>query len=106
MAKHKKWSAQAKLKIALEAFKGDKTINEICKAYNVAPSQVHEWKKQLLGKGDEIFSKKSKDSGKATKENSLDAKVEKLHAKIGELTMERDYLKKVWGKYQGIDDDS
>lgn len=106
MAKHKKWSATAKLKIALEAFKGDKTINEICKAYNVAPSQVHQWKKLLLDEGNEIFSKKSKGSSKNPKEKSHDTKVEKLHAKIGELTMERDYLKKVWERYQGIDDDS
>lgn len=105
MANHKKWSASAKLKIALEALRGDKTINEICEAHRVAPSQVHQWKKQLLDDGNEIFSKRSKGSNK-TKEKSVDAKVEKLHAKIGELTMERDYLKKVWEKYQGIGDDS
>lgn len=106
MAKQNKWSASAKLKIAVSAIKGDKTINEICKDYNVAPSQVHKWKKQLLDEGGEIFSNKSKGSVKNANVKSIDAKVEKLHAKIGELTMERDYLKKTWEKYQGLDDDN
>lgn len=48
MAKNKTWTAAAKFEIALLAAKGEVTINEICKKYTVAPSQVHAWKKQLL----------------------------------------------------------
>ena len=48
MSKNKKWSSAAKFEIALEAIKGEITLNELCKKYDVAPSQVHAWKKQLL----------------------------------------------------------
>ncbi len=47
MARRKKWSPSAKFEIALLAIKGETTLNEICTRYEVAPSQVHAWKKQL-----------------------------------------------------------
>lgn len=47
MSQKKTWSAKAKLKIALEALRGDMTITEICQQHKVAPSQVHAWKKLL-----------------------------------------------------------
>lgn len=49
MAQKKKWSAAAKFEIALSALKGETTLNEICKRYEVAPSQVHVWKKRDCG---------------------------------------------------------
>ena len=60
MARNKKWSAVAKFEIALQAIKGDTTINEICTRYQVSPSQVHAWKKQLLEEGKELFDKSNK----------------------------------------------
>ena len=48
MSKNKKWSSAAKFEIALQALKNETTLNEICKRYDVSPSQVHAWKKQLL----------------------------------------------------------
>ena len=51
MAKNKKWSSAAKFEIALLAIKNDTPLNEICKKYEVSPSQVHAWKKQLLEEG-------------------------------------------------------
>ena len=47
MAKNKKWSAAAKFEIVLQVLKGESTLNEICKRYQVAPSQVHSWKKAV-----------------------------------------------------------
>ena len=46
MSKNKKWSSAAKFEIALQAIKNETTLNEICKKYEVSPSQVHAWKKQ------------------------------------------------------------
>lgn len=103
MAKHKKWSPAVKFEIALSALKGDQPINEICKRYGVAPTQVKTWKKQLLDQGAEIFSKAST---KAEEENKLECEQSKLYEKIGQLTVERDFLKKVWGKFQENNDES
>ena len=105
MAKQRKWSAAAKFEIALAAIKGEATLNEICNRYQVAPSQVHAWKKQFLEQGQAIFDKKSvKTKGK--KHESQDQQQKQLFEKIGQLTIERDFLKKSWEKFHGSDDES
>ena len=104
MARNKKWSAAAKFEIALLAIKGETTLNEICKRYEVAPSQVHAWRKQLLEQGADLFSKHDKASETTAAE--LERKQSKLYEKIGELTVERDFLKKSWEKLPGSGDDS
>lgn len=95
MSKKKKWSAAAKFEIALLALKGEMTLNELCKQYAVAPSQIHAWKKQLLAQGAQVF-------GKSSKAKAITADYEQtqrqLYEKIGQLTVERDFLKKAWGK--------
>ena len=104
MAKHKKWLPSIKFEIALLAIKGETTLNDICKRYEVAPSQVKAWKKQLIEQGANLFIK----SDKAAEEiaNKLEREQSKLYEKIGELTVERDFLKKVWGKFQGNSDEN
>ena len=62
MSKNKKWSSSAKFEIALQAIKNETTLNEICKKYEVSPSQVHAWKKQLLEEGVQLFNKADKSS--------------------------------------------
>jgi transposase len=104
MARNKKWSAALKFEIALLAIKGETTLNEICKRYEVAPSQVHAWRKQLLEQGADLFAKNDKASEAAAVE--LERKQGKLYEKIGELTVERDFLKKSWGKLPGNGDKS
>lgn len=103
MARNKKWSAAAKFEIALLAIKGETTLNEICKRYQVAPSQVHLWKKQLLEQGAQLFSKGDKiANAQADNERAQRA----LYEKIGQLTVERDFLKKAWGKLKGPSDEN
>lgn len=101
MSQKKKWSAAAKFEIALSAIKSEKTLNEICKRFDVAPSQVHAWKKQLLEQGANLFAKVDKT---AMPTQELERKQSKLYEKIGQLTVERDFLKKVYGKLQENDD--
>lgn len=101
MSKKKKWSAAVKFEIALLAVKGDMTLNEICKRYEVAPSQVHSWKKQLLEQGAQVFNKTDK-SIAVLAEHERSQQV--LYEKIGQLTMERDFLKKAWGKLRQSSD--
>lgn len=100
----KKWSPAAKFEIALLALKGETTLNEICKRYEVAPGQVHAWKKQFLEQGADIFAKTSR--GAKSAEADLEKKQGKLYEKIGQLTVERDFLKKSWNKFQESDDES
>ena len=96
MSKRKKWNPAAKFEIVLQVLKGEKTLNEICRYYEVAPSQVHAWKKDFLEHGAQVFAGKSK----ALTDSALNEKKEKvLYEKIGQLTVERDFLKKVWGKF-------
>lgn len=104
MARHKKWSPSAKFEIALLAIKGETTLNEICKRYEVAPSQVHAWKKQLLEQGANLFTKNNKAAESATTDREHLQK--QLFEKIGQLTVERDFLKKSWGKFQGNNEES
>lgn len=85
----KKIEAGIKLRVALEAYKGEKTLAEIGAKYGVHPNLVTRWKKELLEHGVSIF-----DSKKDHKEAAAQEKIDDLHKNIGELTMERDWLKK------------
>ena len=98
MSQRKKWSAAAKFEIALLVLKNETTLNDICKRYQVAPSQIHAWKKQLLEQGSQLFTKADKSSA-IIAENEREKG--QLYEKIGELTVERDFLKKVWRKFNG-----
>jgi len=102
MSQKKKWSAAAKFEIALLAIKGETTLNEICKRYEVAPSQVHAWRKQLLEQGSQLFTKADKSAATAVAQEQT---ARSLYEKIGQLTVERDFLKKAWGKLRGPNDD-
>jgi len=88
----KKFSAELKSKIALEAIKEQRTINEIASEYDVYPNQVSVWKRELLERIEGIFS------DKRSKENkSEDDLVPQLYQKIGQLKVEVDWLKKKSG---------
>jgi transposase len=79
-----------KAKVALDALKGSQTIVEIAERYQVHPNQITEWKKQLLEHAAEVFGKDKKaDQGPDVKE---------LHAKIGQLSMENDFLSNALGR--------
>lgn len=79
-----------KVKVALEALKGEQTIVELAERYQVHPNQITEWKKQLLERAAEIFGKDRKDD--------LGPNVKDLHAKIGQLSMENDFLSVALGR--------
>ena len=79
-----------KAKVALEAIKGDKTLSELAQQFEVHANQIVQWKKELLNRANELFEKgKRKDDG---------PDIGELHAKIGELTMEKDFLAGALGR--------
>lgn len=90
----KKYSAQFKAKVALEAVKGNKTINEIAGEFGVHPTQIQQWKKQLLEELPNIFSKKRANKAKETEELTA-----QLYQQIGQLKVELDWVKKKSGYF-------
>lgn len=101
MVKRKKWSSAVKFEIVLQILKGEKTLAEICKRYEVAPSQVHAWKKDFLESGSQVFDHKEKT---LVDHALIEKKEQALYETIGQLTVERDFLKKAWSKLHGKDD--
>lgn len=74
-----------KAKVALDAVRGDRTIAEISQKHDVHPNQVTEWRRQLLEGAAEVFG-----AGTASAAPAVDLKA--LHAKIGQLALENDFL--------------
>ncbi len=76
-----------KSKVALAAMKGDKTLAELAQLFDVHPNQIGQWRSQLLEGAAGVFGA---EKGEAKTASSIDVKT--LHAKIGELTLENDFL--------------
>ena len=90
MSKRRNHSPAFKARVALVALSGEKTITEVCSEFGVHQTLVHNWVKQLKESATGIFSGEIK-----TEEVK---ELHELHAKIGQLTVERDFLAKAWGK--------
>jgi len=91
MANKKTYSSKVKGKVAIETIKGDKTLAEISSLYNVSPKRGCVWKKQLLDQVNLVY-----ENGNSKQRIELDYenKISDLHRKIGELSVENEYLKK------------
>lgn len=79
------FSSQFKSEVALAAVRGDQTMAELAQKFDVHPNQISQWKSQLLEGASDIFK-----HGKHSDASAVDVKA--LHAKIGELTLENDFL--------------
>ncbi len=91
--KRKRYSAEFKAKVALEAIKGEQTISELGSLFGLHPNMITNWKRQAIKNMAETFS------GKAERVCTADdAQIKDLHAKIGQLTVERDFLAKAFGR--------
>ena len=90
--KRKNFSGQFKAKVALEAVRGVKTVNEIAQEFGVHPTQVGLWKKELQEQAASLF-----DAKRGPKPVDHSASPERLYSEIGRLKMELDGLKKSLG---------
>ena len=92
-AKRKRYSSEFKAKVALEAIRGEYTLSELSTRYDMHPNMITNWKGQAIKNMAETFSNKV---DRASPVN--EAQIKELHAKIGELTVERDFLAKAFGR--------
>jgi transposase len=89
----KRYSADFKAKVALEAIRGELTVTQLVSKHRLHQTLINGWKKQALEGLAVVFS------GRAEAANTGHAEeLEKLHAKIGELVVERDFLRKASGR--------
>lgn len=93
--KRKRYGAEFKARVALEALRGELTAAQLAAKHGVHQTMVGEWKKQAVEGLAGVFSGKeaAQDTAKVS-----EAEVEKLHAKIGQLVVERDFLAQVSGR--------
>ncbi len=89
----KRYSAEFKAKVALEAIRGDLTLAELAAKHGIHHTMIAAWKRQAVEGMAGTFSGAS-DTARAASE----AEVEKLHAKIGQLVVERDFLARASGR--------
>lgn len=88
----KKRNSAFKKKVALEAIREDKSVNEIAKIHEVHPVQVSQWKKQLVDGAELAF-----EGSKKQYKDSAEEKIAALERKVGQLSMENEWLKKKLG---------
>jgi len=93
LRKRRTFSAEFKARVALEALSGAYTLAELAKKHDVHPNMISQWKKTAEGNLPQLFARKSDRSAEVH-----DAEIKELHAKIGQLTVERDFLSKAFGR--------
>jgi transposase len=91
--KRRRFTAEFKARVALEALSGEHTLAELASRHGVHPNQVATWKQQAKEGIVACFA----GSAKANQQDTT-AQIEKLHAKIGQLTVEKDFLQQAFAK--------
>jgi transposase-like protein len=89
--KRRNHTSAFKAKVAVAALKGERTLSELAEQYDVHPNQMQDWKKRLVEGAEDVFG------GHAAGTEHNEREIGKLHAKIGQLAMENDFLAKVLG---------
>jgi len=91
--KRKRYSAEFKAKVALEAIRGEMTVAQLAARHGVHQTMINAWKKQAVEGMAGVFSGKSE-----AVETARESEIDQLHAKIGQLVVERDFLRRASGR--------
>ena len=91
MAKRRTFTAAFKARVAKEALRGDKTIQQIAAKHGVHPNQVSQWKGKASQGLVQLFER-----GAKARQDEREAEIRRLHEKIGQLVIERDFLRSAW----------
>jgi transposase len=94
----KRYDKEFKAKVAIEAMKGEKTLQELAQQYEVHPNMIALWKRQLTEQAAQVFEKAGKEK-KATDEK--ERKTDLLFQQIGQLQVENEFLKKKYRQLYG-----
>jgi len=92
MSKRRNFNSSFKTKVALEALKGEQTLSQLSSKYGVHQSQITKWKRQAIDGLSDVFA------DKASKKKTYETEVKDLHAKIGQLIVEKDFLLSAFGE--------
>lgn len=93
MAKRRNFSAAFTSKVVIEALRGDQTLAELASRHKIHPKLITKWKRQATAGMVDVFS-----GNQAGRDGSHEAEIKELHAKIGELTVEKDFLSKAFSR--------
>jgi len=93
MKTRRRFTAEFKAKVALEAIRGERTISELATKHQLHPNQITQWKRQAIENLAKAFDDKAADAPVGR-----EAEVTKLHAKIGQLVVKRDFLAKAFDR--------
>jgi transposase len=93
MRTRRRFTAEFKAKVALEAIQGHRTVAELATKHELHPTQIAAWKREAIEKLAKVFDDKGVEV-----QADRDAEVTKLHAKIGQLVVERDFLAKAFDR--------
>jgi transposase len=91
--KRRTFTADFKARVALDALTGEHTLAELASKYGVHPNQIAQWKKQAKEGVVASFSGKAQHA-----QQNSEAQIKELHAKIGQLTVEKDFLQQAFAK--------
>ena len=93
MRRRRKFPAEFKARVALEALSGEHTLAELAAKHDIHPNLIQQWKRQAKAGMPDVFSSKA-----LIHQTSREAEIRELHAKIGQLTVEKDFLSKAFGR--------
>jgi transposase-like protein len=94
----KRYDKDFKAKVAIEAMKGEKTLQELAQQFEVHPNMIAQWKRQLIEQAAQLFEKAGKGNAEA---EIAERKTDQLFRQIGQLQVENDYLKKKYKQLYG-----
>lgn len=96
MRTRRRFSAEFKAKVALEAIRGESTVAELATKHGVHPNLIGLWRRQAVERLSQVFD--DFDDKASEREGDRAAEIAKLHAKIGQLVVERDFLSKAFSR--------